>query len=72
MFALRGGFFYENKTKGSRQYFNAGIGVKYKIIGIDISYLAALRQGNPLANTVRFTVRFQIGKDMKTKTSAPE
>ena len=71
-FALRGGFFYENKTKGSRQYFNAGIGVKYKIIGIDISYLAALRQGNPLANTVRFTVRFQIGKDMKTKTSAPE
>lgn len=72
MFAIRGGFFYENYTKGSRQYFNAGVGLKYKIIGIDISYLAALRQGNPLANTVRFTLRFQIGKKMDANTTAPE
>ncbi len=72
LFAIRGGFFYENYTKGSRQYFNAGVGLKYKIIGIDISYLAALRQGNPLANTVRFTLRFQIGEKMNTSTEAPE
>jgi hypothetical protein len=72
MFAIRGGFFYEHYTKGSRQYFNAGIGLKYKIIGIDISYLAALRQGNPLANTVRFTLRFQIGNTAKSNESAPE
>jgi hypothetical protein len=72
MFAIRGGFFYEHYTKGSRQYFNAGVGLKYKIIGIDISYLAALRQGNPLANTVRFTLRFQVGKSAKSNESAPE
>lgn len=72
MFAIRAGFFYENYTKGSRQYFNAGVGLKYKIIGIDISYLAALRQGNPLANTLRFTLRFQIGKSGKSNESAPE
>lgn len=72
LFAIRGGFFYEHYTKGSRQYFNAGVGLKYKIIGIDISYLAALRQGNPLANTVRFTLRFQIGNNMETNTTAPE
>lgn len=73
MFAIRGGFFYENYTKGSRQYFNAGVGLKYKIIGIDISYLAALRQGNPLANTIRFTLRFQIGEKAKSNSSsAPE
>jgi hypothetical protein len=46
--------------------------LKYKIIGIDISYLAALRQGNPLANTVRFTLRFQIGNTAKSNESAPE
>jgi len=73
MFAIRGGFFYEHYTKGSRQYFNAGVGLKYNIIGIDISYLAALRQGNPLANTLRFTLRFQIGGKTRTNsTSAPE
>ena len=69
MFALRAGFFYEHYTKGSRQYFNAGIGIKYKIIGIDISYLAGLRPGNPLANTLRFTLRFEIPKNTKTKSS---
>ncbi|MDD2983124.1 MAG: type IX secretion system outer membrane channel protein PorV [Crocinitomicaceae bacterium] len=66
MFALRAGFFYEHYTKGSRQYFNAGVGLKYKVIGIDISYLAGLRPGNPLANTVRFTLRFEIPKNAKS------
>lgn len=69
MFALRAGFFYEHYTKGSRQYFNAGIGLKYKVIGIDISYLAGLRPGNPLANTVRFTLRFEIPKNSSSKPS---
>ncbi len=70
MFALRAGFFYEHYTKGSRQYFNAGVGLKYKIIGIDISYLAGLRPGNPLANTVRFTLRFEIPKNSSAKSSS--
>lgn len=69
MFALRAGFFYEHYTKGSRQYFNTGIGLKYKVIGIDISYLAGLRPGNPLANTVRFTLRFEIPKNSSSKPS---
>lgn len=73
LFAIRGGFFYEHYSKGSRQYFNAGVGLKYKIIGIDISYLAALRQGNPLANTVRFTLRFQLGGNhAQDNATAPE
>lgn len=72
MFAIRGGFFYEHYTKGSRQYFNAGVGLKYKIIGIDISYLAALRKGNPLANTLRFSLRFTIGDKVTSKEEKPE
>jgi hypothetical protein len=63
LIALRGGFFYESRTKGARQYFNAGIGLKYNSFYIDMSYLAALggRQ-SPLANTLRFTMRLMLGE----------
>jgi len=61
VFALRGGFFYEDAQKGNRQYFNAGIGFKYNMFGIDISYLAALSgRQSPLANTLRFTLRLHL------------
>lgn len=72
MFALRGGLFYEHKTKGSRQYVTLGVGLKYNIIGIDISYLASLVQNNPLANTLRFSLRFDIGNKASTNSNAPE
>lgn len=72
--ALRGGFFYENKNKGNRQFFNVGIGVKYNMFGIDISYLAALGKQSPLANTLRFTLRLTLGTkgDVSTGDAKPE
>jgi hypothetical protein len=67
--ALRTGFFYENKNKGNRQYFNAGVGFKYNMFGIDISYLAALGGRNsPLANTLRFTLRLHLGSKAEAET----
>lgn len=65
IFALRGGFFYENKNKGDRKYFTTGIAIQYNIFGLDISYLASLKRDNPLANTLRFTLRFKIGQNAK-------
>jgi hypothetical protein len=62
LFALRGGFFYESKNKGARQFFNFGVGFKYNRFGIDISYLAALQRQNPLANTLRFTLSMSLGE----------
>lgn len=62
LIAVRGGFFYENMNKGARQYFNFGVGLKYNRFGIDVSYLAALKRLNPLANTLRFTLRFSLGE----------
>jgi len=59
--AVRAGYFYENKNKGARQYFNLGVGFKYNRFGIDVSYLAALKRNNPLANTLRFTLRITLG-----------
>ncbi len=71
--AVRAGFFYENKNKGARQYFNAGIGFKYNKFGIDISYLAALKKTNPLANTLRFTLRYSFGgNNVSSASSTPE
>jgi hypothetical protein len=71
--ALRSGVFYENKNKGNRQYFNAGIGFKYNKFGVDVSYLASLNgRQSPLANTLRFTLRFTLDSDAnESKVSNP-
>lgn len=54
-------FFYEAKTKGNRQYLNFGVGFKYNMFGIDISYLASVSgRQSPLANTLRFTLRLNL------------
>jgi len=71
--AVRAGFFYESNNKGARQYFNFGIGFKYQNFGIDVSYLAALKRTNPLANTLRFTLRMSFGDSNVTGgSSTPE
>jgi len=56
-FAVRGGYFHEHPTKGNRQYFTVGAGFRYNIFGIDLSYLIPTEQRNPLANTLRFSLR---------------
>lgn len=60
VFAIRGGFFYEDKTKGNRQYFTLGAGLKYNVFGLDFSYLIPLEQQNPMENTLRFTLLFDF------------
>lgn len=72
IFALRGGFFYENYNKGDRKFFTAGIAIQYNIFGLDISYLAALKRDNPLANTLRFTLRFKLGQKAPAGEEKPE
>lgn len=61
LFAARAGYFYENLNKGARQHLTFGIGLKYKLFGIDFSYLTSLRRNNPLQNTIRFTMRLYLG-----------
>ncbi len=62
-FALRAGYFYEDKTKGARQYFTMGVGLKYNVFGLNFSYLAPSGTGvsrNPLSNTLRFSLIFDL------------
>lgn len=70
-FALRAGYFYEDPTKGNRKYMSAGIGIKYKErINVDLAYLIANQQTNPLAQTMRFTLLLNINK--KSLGDTPE
>jgi hypothetical protein len=57
-FALRSGYFYEDKSKGSRRYFTVGAGVKYSVLQLNFSYLAG-SNNSPLANTLRFSLVFE-------------
>lgn len=61
-FAIRGGYFNEHETKGNRKFFTAGIGIRLNIFGLDFSYLIPVKQNNPLANTIRFTLAFEFDK----------
>ena len=62
VFAARMGYFHEAVTKGARQYFTFGIGLKYNAFGMDLSYLTTISRNNPLQNTVSFTLRFFLDK----------
>ncbi|MDB5196234.1 MAG: hypothetical protein JWP88_604 [Flaviaesturariibacter sp.] len=63
-FALRAGYFYEDKDKGNRRYFSTGVGVKYNVFGLNFSYLVPSGgsgiNANPLANTLRFSLVFDL------------
>jgi Type IX secretion system protein PorV len=59
-FALRGGYFYEDPTKGNRKYFTAGAGFRLKAFTLDFSYLMPTAQNNPLAHTLRFSIAFDL------------
>ncbi|MCU0359129.1 MAG: type IX secretion system outer membrane channel protein PorV [Bacteroidia bacterium] len=58
IFSVRGGYFYESKTKGARQYFTFGMGFRFKVINVDGSYLIPTSLQNPLQRTWRITLSF--------------
>ncbi len=63
-FMVRGGYFHESEEKGSRQFFTIGAGFKFKSAQIDLSYLFATSQvTNPLENTLRFSLAFNLGQE---------
>ena len=65
-FMLRGGYFYEHPDKGSRNYITAGIGVKFNVFGLDLSYLVPNGgANNAMSNTFHFTLTFCNGFNFK-------
>lgn len=61
--AFRGGFFYENKSKGARNYFSTGIGIRYNLFTVNLAYLAQSSKNvsqHPLSNTLQFGLNIDL------------
>jgi hypothetical protein len=72
-FMFRLGYFYESKDQGGRQYFTMGVGLKYNMLGLNFSYLIPSGSGitrNPLSNTIRFGLTFDLDSSDPTKAAA--
>lgn len=59
-FFVRGGYFYENQNVGNRQYFSVGAGFRMSVFQLDAAYLVSTIQSNPLDQTLRFSLSFDM------------
>lgn len=54
LIAIRAGYFYEDPSNGNRKFITLGAGIRYSNYGFDFSYINAVEENHPLANTLRF------------------
>ena len=59
-FSVRGGYHYENEYKGNRKYFTVGAGFRMSVFSLDAAYLISTAQSNPLDQTLRFSLSFDL------------
>jgi hypothetical protein len=59
-FFVRGGYYYEHQYKGNRKYFTAGAGFKLNIFQLDAGYVISTSQTNPLDQTLRVSLSFDM------------
>ncbi len=59
-FFARAGYSYENYYKGNRNYVTFGAGFHLSIVTLDVSYCVGLAATNPLDQTMRFTLGFDL------------
>lgn len=59
-FALRAGYHHESENKGNRKYFTVGAGFKMSVFSLDAAYVIATAKSNPLDQTLRFTLSFDM------------
>lgn len=59
-FMLRGGYHHESENKGNRKYFTVGAGFRMSVFSLDCGYLFSTSQNNPLDQTMRFTLGFDL------------
>lgn len=59
-FFVRAGYSYLHPEKGNLQFFTAGAGFRMSAFRIDASYLVSTIADNPLDQTLRFTLAFDM------------
>lgn len=58
---LRGGYFYEHKYKGGRNYATMGVGIKLKAIDFNLAYtLSVANNATPLQNNIRLALTYNF------------
>ena len=60
LFSIRGGYFYESPENGNRNFLTIGSGIRYSLVGVDLSYIYALEENSPIADQLRFTLLLNI------------
>jgi hypothetical protein len=66
----RAGYFYEHATKGNRKFATLGLGFKYNVFTLNLSYVVPSGSSinrNPLSNTLRFSLLFDFEAAKKAK-----
>ncbi|MDY6206577.1 MAG: type IX secretion system outer membrane channel protein PorV [Prevotella sp.] len=59
-FSVRAGYHHESENKGNRKYFTVGAGFKMSVFSLDAGYVIATAKSNPLDQTLRFTLSFDM------------
>lgn len=59
-FTLRAGYHHESENKGNRKYFTVGAGFRMSAFSLDCGYVIATAKSNPLDQTLRFTLGFDM------------
>lgn len=59
-FSLRAGYHNESQNKGNRKYFTVGAGFRMSVFSLDAGYVIATAKSNPLDQTLRFSLAFDM------------
>ncbi len=59
-FTLRAGYHHQSENKGNLKYFTVGGGFRMSVFSLDVGYVIATAKSNPLDQTLRFTLAFDM------------
>ena len=59
-FSLRAGYHHQAESKGNLKYFTIGGGFRMSVFSLDVGYVISTAKSNPLDQTLRFTLAFDM------------
>jgi hypothetical protein len=59
-FSLRAGYHHQAESKGNLKYFTVGGGFRMNVFSLDVGYVISTARSNPLDQTLRFTLAFDM------------
>jgi len=59
-FSIRAGYHHQSENKGNLKYFTVGGGFRMSVFSLDVGYVIATAKSNPLDQTLRFTLAFDM------------